>query len=773
MNGHRVDLMRLRAKAWVLAAASALVCAALKGNPVPFADQFSLRGSISGFSGSGDGSNVGTSVETGEPVHGGLPVGRTVWVSWVAPADGVARIITDGSKFDTVLAVYADEVALRGGNPANPPPNGPFARLREVAVQDDADAQDALFSRVEFPAQAGVRYEIAVAGYAGAAGEVQLAWELMETGRVLPVVLNRERDRVVSAGSPATLAFEVLTSAPLTYQWFLNGQPLPGATASTLAIPSPGPSSVGRYALRITEPGPEPDDDDDVVLWTRTVELQLGAGSTLARDKIFGWSEAGFTGTGGLDSSRNLKTLGGGITPPPAGPTRGYSGSHVFDTTAARRDPGEPVHCGVPGGFSYWYRYTPATAGELWFDTYGSGFDTVLAIYTFNPPLNGYPGLIPVTCNDDEPFADGRSRVTFAAEAGRTYIVVVDGKNGGFGRVNLSWALGPLPPPAPVLTRAPAPVTVVLGQPATFQVDVTGQSLLYQWRRGGVVLPGATNRVLALPAVTRADDGLYDVVVTNAGGRVTAPAARLTVVLLPGIERQPGAQIVAAGGVLRLELVASGTGPLNYQWRLNGAQIPGATASTLVRSAFSTAMAGRYDCVVSSAWGSITSIVAVVSQATALQTPTVATQPAPVVVPPGGAIRLSVGATGGLPLRYQWHRNGAPLSGATGFMLTIPNATITNSGSYHVVVANAAGQISSAAVRVSVVSAPRPRAVLLAEGPAVSVETVAGLTYSLEARTQPLAGAWTPVASQTGTGGVITFRSVATESHRHFRVVVR
>lgn len=757
-----------------------LVLAGLRAaaNPVPFADAFALRGQITGVSGSGDGANTGASTETGEPAHGGFPVGRTVWVSWVAPAHGLARVSTDGSKFDTVLAVYADEVALRGGNPNNPPPTGPFTRLREVAVNDDADEQDALYSRAEFPARAGVRYEIMVAGYAGAGGEINLAWELLETGYPLPVLLHREADRAVTNAAPVTFAFEMLAPSAVSLQWLRQGTPLPGATGATLLLPAAGTNDVGRYALRVTSPSPDPDDSDVTVFLSRIIELQLGPTNRLARDKILGWSESGHTGTLGLHEATGGRR-GPALQvplPPPVGPARGYTGTQVFDTTAARRDPGEPFHCGLEGGASYWYRYTPTAAGELWFDTYGSAFDTVLAVYTYNPPLTGYDGLIPVACNDDEPFAGDRSRVEFPAAAGRDYVVVVDGKEGARGRVVLNWAFTPPPPAAPAITRQPAAVAALRGQAATFSVEATGTGLNYQWRRAGTPVPGATGRQLTLPAVTPADDALYDVLVRNAGGQVLSRPARLRVTEPPTLVRHPGGHAVAAGGTLRLEVGAAGTGPLAYQWRFNGAPLAGRTNAALVRSPFAAALAGRYDVRVANAHGAVTSQVAVITlavPAAGVTPPAIVAGPAAATLAAGGRVNLAVSATGTAPLRYQWFRNGAAHAGATNQTLLLERVAAAHAGAYHVVVQNAAGQAASAAAPVHVLAAPAPQAIRLADGPAVAVASTPGPAYTLEARSSPAAGAWTPLATLPGTGGVLTFTNVTSGGRRFFRVVAR
>ena len=60
-------------------------------------------------------------------------------------------------------------------------------------------------------------------------------------------------------------------------------------------------------------------------------------------------------------------------------------------------------------------------------------------------------------------------------------------------------------------------------------------------------------------------------------------------------------------------MAASGSGPLNYQWRLNGANISGATGSTLALKDSDYADAGLYAVLVSNGAGAVTSSVAVVN----------------------------------------------------------------------------------------------------------------------------------------------------------------
>jgi GH25 family lysozyme M1 (1,4-beta-N-acetylmuramidase) len=65
----------------------------------------------------------------------------------------------------------------------------------------------------------------------------------------------------------------------------------------------------------------------------------------------------------------------------------------------------------------------------------------------------------------------------------------------------------------------------------------------------------------------------------------------------------------------------------------------------------------------------------------------------------GGSLKVSAGAGGAAPLRYQWRFNGANIAGATNSSLTLSNLQASNAGNYVVVVTNSAGaRTSSVAV---------------------------------------------------------------------------
>lgn len=161
-----------------------------------------------------------------------------------------------------------------------------------------------------------------------------------------------------------------------------------------------------------------------------------------------------------------------------------------------------------------------------------------------------------------------------------------------------------------VITTQPQSLTIVAGQKANFSVTATGTNPTYQWQKGGVNIAGATARTFSINGTTATDSGTYRVIVTNTAGSVPSDDATLTVNVLPSITTQPVDVKVSVGGTATFTVVATGTGPLTYQWRKGNTPIAGATSATLTLTNVQTAQAGNYAVDVSNVAGSVKSSAA-------------------------------------------------------------------------------------------------------------------------------------------------------------------
>jgi len=236
----------------------------------------------------------------------------------------------------------------------------------------------------------------------------------------------------------------------------------------------------------------------------------------------------------------------------------------------------------------------------------------------------------------------------------------------------------------PVITQQPANATVCSGQPATFTVAATGQSLTYQWRKNGTPIAGATGTSYTLATTSPTDAGVYDVVVR---GQVTTNPAVLTVNTAPGIITNPVSLPPLCPGSKVTFNVEAGGGFLSYQWRKNSSPIAGATGASYSIPAAAAADVANYDVVVSGVCGApVTSTTATF---TLLGVPGITAQPSNQTVCRTQTATFTVG-TVGAGLSYQWRRNGSPIDGATNSTLNI-TAQPYSAGSYDVVVSGTCG----------------------------------------------------------------------------------
>lgn len=161
---------------------------------------------------------------------------------------------------------------------------------------------------------------------------------------------------------------------------------------------------------------------------------------------------------------------------------------------------------------------------------------------------------------------------------------------------------------APAINTQPVSQTVTAGASVTFSVTASGNpSPSYQWRKNGADIAGANSSSYAISGVQPNHAGTYAVYVWNSQGNVTSQNATLTVNVPPQITSQPQSQTVAVGSSATFSVAASGFPAPSYQWRKNGTNITGATASSLALNNVQSADAGTYTVHVSNALGAVTS----------------------------------------------------------------------------------------------------------------------------------------------------------------------
>jgi subtilisin family serine protease len=262
------------------------------------------------------------------------------------------------------------------------------------------------------------------------------------------------------------------------------------------------------------------------------------------------------------------------------------------------------------------------------------------------------------------------------------------------GRLNLARALTQQTIIAlPSIDRHPSGTNVLAGASVTFSVSARGPgSLQYQWRRNGQNIPGATAPSLTLSAVQKADAGRFTVLVSNESGVALSEDAVLTVNEPVRITGQPQSIVAPQDATITFEVTATGDPPLSFQWRKDGSNLPNATNFAFTIYGVTVGDSGNYTVVVRN---QVSTVVSASANLQVVAPPQVVVQPQNRTSMTGGSVTFTVNATGGVPLSYQWFRDGAIIGGASGTNLTLNNLNSGAVASYAVRVTNLAGQVWS------------------------------------------------------------------------------
>lgn len=199
----------------------------------------------------------------------------------------------------------------------------------------------------------------------------------------------------------------------------------------------------------------------------------------------------------------------------------------------------------------------------------------------------------------------------------------------------------------------------------------------------------------------------------TAGGQASGYFALWDTASTIDIAAHPSSVIATLGGTIVLSVTASSNDALQFQWRRNGvpladgvfgtSNVSGATTPTLAIANYSQAVAGQFDCVVTTACESRTTRSASV---TCLGI--VATQPLGVRSPVGRSVTLHAGVIGGAGGTYRWRKDGSNLfnsslySGVTTPTLTVQAIDPVQSGAYSLAVTTPCGTVYTEAAVIDI-----------------------------------------------------------------------
>ena len=481
---------------------------------LPPEDKFDARPKLERPLGTVQGNSRRASVEPGEPVKFGG--GRTVWLEWIAAANGVVTFSTRGSAFDTLLCVYTGST---------------MAELK--LVTSDNDSGPGYTSELKFNARAGTPYQIQLDGFGigGSGGEFTLSWNLDRAALAVPVIVKPPESQSVGVGRSAVFSVQT-ESANDRFQWFFNGKAIAGENQDTLVIRDAGSKNVGIYRVGIQNALNQ-------IITSPPFQLQVGShGLPLVQDKF----ETMYATSG------NAGFIGIGL------------GNSFFTEVPAEASgsEGDPTPCGGPFFGTLWQGLNATNAGVIQVETTGSLIPARLAVYF----LTGGEGDFtndPVICDLTSASNGVPAIAKFNAKSGTNYTVIVEGL--GSGNLHLTSKMGIAPSFSSPLQycAVSAGGGVVLGMPAGASNWCPLPSC--QWQFNGVNILDATNTTLLVTNFNETMVGTYSVVVSNFVGTATSPVAYL---LMAGPFTLSYSWLGAAGAS-PFKLVISNTAPFVIQ----------------------------------------------------------------------------------------------------------------------------------------------------------------------------------------------------------------
>lgn len=562
----------------------------------------------------------------------------------------------------------------------------------------------------------------------------------------LPPELN------IAHKASGTLKITVAGNTPLTYQWFKNGNPIPGAKSASLSIKGEDSGAAaeavgpGNYYVEVTNTvgnglaAPPTRSNTTAVrvirkptiktdlLATRSFTLPPAANLSLDVEAHTMTVPGADYGTLRYQWQKDGKNIGDAVIMAPAADPRVIAG------TLTRTLMITPVSWLDRGA------YKVVISNEV-----GTITSKATAVSVISPPV-----IVTQPVNTTGPTGGS---VKFAVVAGGTtpltyqwsyspdniapYVNITAGKaatlalsklapaNIGYYKCKVSHAtLGNVDTVAVFLqVDNPPVVTPPLSvERVTANAAMAAGSALVQFTNPASVTAFKVGHVVIHSGLTA---GTTITAVDTVNNNITLSTTNTTGLALNINAGNPmdivgaGSLFILTGNNIHLKVRATGTNtpanPLIYTWQKNNVDILGGPNSdTLILTTTSTTDSGNYRCVVRNLVGFMNSAALAINVQTA---PTIVIQPAPVTGTEETSLTLSLSAVGSPTLTYNWQRNLGTVAvpiwqdlipAKTTSTLTFPSVKLTDAGDYQCIVKNKVGTVTSAVANLTVNRIPNP-----------------------------------------------------------------
>ena len=236
-----------------------------------------------------------------------------------------------------------------------------------------------------------------------------------------------------------------------------------------------------------------------------------------------------------------------------------------------------------------------------------------------------------------------------------------------------------------IVTQPNGASPVCLGNNIILTAAAVNQTAL-EWHKQGVGSLTQSGTSYTSSGSTTADAGNYFVIARAqpACSDVTSSLFNVVINIPAIIASQPvGMDLLETpAGSHTMFVIASGTGPLSYQWYKNGVMIPTATASSFaITNYVAAADSGLYYCEVKSPAPCSNTVLSSIAKIATVKCPVIMFDTLRAVnICAGRPFSLDVKATGALS--YQWFRNNVAIPNANFANYSIPAANPAHTGVY-------------------------------------------------------------------------------------------
>lgn len=509
----------------------------------------------------------------------------------------------------------------------------------------------------------------------------------------------------------ASQLLSATTGTGYTYQWRLNGSPIPSATAFTYNA-----TASGTYDVLVSTNGCSSVSPQTI--------LSLGTGSPVIT----------------ANGSTTICAASSVVLSAPAGASayQWYRNNVALATATGQS-------------------YTANSQGTYFCNVTGScsGNSNVIVISVINNPVPVItfttpttfcsPGYVVLTANSFSgvTYQWQKNSVDIPGATSSTLTVtdaggyrVVETANGCSKSTSVS-ITNATTVAAHISTNDPTTICSASGT-VTMNVDNVIPGYALQWQKDGVNINGATGT-----SYTATSTGNYTCLITASCGSTVSNNIAVSIGTFAASITPAGPVYICSGAAVELS-ASTGTG-FTYQWKLNGVDIQGANSATL-----SVNSAGNYTVYMTSPCGNALSNTVVVNSATVVASVTPAGTS---IICAGQSVQFDTPSNPAYT--YQWYRNNVLIPTGT-------NASYSTGtqGLYKVIVSlNGVCPVTSNEVTVSVINNPTP--VITASGPltfcngdqvTLSTNSWAGATYQWTKNSIDIQGETSLSYTATSTG---------------------